>query len=112
MNFLDFCFSLLGSFNVWELKSNQNNIYPSSMLWKPVAYLTDERSVEDNTLMHVYDLQNSITINSTVDRGMFLSLFTQPYVSAMKVSIGASSDGRGKEMKTFFSSSEICFRIF
>ena len=81
------------------------------MLWKPVSYLSDDRSVEDNSLMHVYDLQNGITINSTVERGMFLSLYRQPYVSAMKVSIGASGDGRRRGMKTFFSS-EICSRIF
>lgn len=69
-------------------------MYPSSMLWKPIVYLTDDRSVEDNTLMQIYDIENGISINSTTDRGMAFSLFHEPYVSIMKVSIGASSDGR------------------
>lgn len=64
------------------------------MLWKPVVYLTDERSVEDNTLMQIYDLQKNLTRNPNIDNGMFLSLYRQPYITGMNVSIGAGSDGK------------------
>ena len=62
------------------------------MLWKPVVYQSDDRSVENTTLMHVYELQNQVTSDST-DEGIFLSLLHKPYVSALNLSIGANSDG-------------------
>lgn len=64
------------------------------MLWKPVVYLTDARSVEDNTLMQVYDLQKNITRNPIIDNGIFLSIYRQPYITSLNVSIGANTDGR------------------
>ncbi len=67
------------------------------MLWKPVVYLTEDRSIEDNTLMQVYTLQNSVKRDETVDEGIYLSLLPQPYISAMNVSIGAYGDGMMNE---------------
>jgi hypothetical protein len=77
------------------------------MLWKPVVYLTEDRSIEDNTLMQVYGMQNNVTRDEMIDRGIYLSLLPQPYISALNVSIGAYGDG----MKNEFDFSKFIFPI-
>ena len=63
------------------------------MLWKPVVYLTEDRSIEDNTLMQVYKLENGVKRDETVDRGIYLSLLSEPNVSGLNVSVGSYGDG-------------------
>lgn len=82
-----------GSFNVWQLNSLEESLHPSSMLWKPVVYLTEDRSIEDNTLMQIKKIQNNVIRDETIDQGIYLSLLPQPYISALNVSIGAYGDG-------------------
>lgn len=81
-----------GIFNVWQLKTN-GDYYPASMLWKPVVYLSSDRSIEANTLMKMYDLKNNVTLQPKVDRGIFTALYPGPYVSAFNMSMGQASDG-------------------
>jgi hypothetical protein len=97
----------IGSFYVWQLNSHDESLYSSSMLWKPVVYLTEDRSIEDNTLMQVYGMQNNVTRDEMMDRGIYLSLLPQPYISALNVSIGAYGDG----MKNEFDFSKFIFPI-
>ena len=84
--------SFAGIFNAWQLKS-LGPLYPSSMLWKPVVYRGPERSVENTTLMTVYSLVNNITLEPTIDRGLFNALYLQPYVSGFNISLGRAKDG-------------------
>lgn len=98
-------FFSIGSFNVWQLNSLEESLHPSSMLWKPVVYLTEDRSIEDNTLMQIYKIQNNVIRDETIDQGIYLSLLPQPYISALNVSIGAYGDG----MKTEFDFSKSIF---
>jgi len=83
-----------GIFNVWQLKT-LGNLYPSSMLWKPVVYLSEDRTIEQNTLMQVYlPISNNVTIDPSVDRGIFHSILPSPHVvSGFLVSLGQASDG-------------------
>ncbi|UJR26977.1 hypothetical protein I4U23_008284 [Adineta vaga] len=81
-----------GIFNVWQIKS-RSPIYSSSMLWKPVVYQSVDRSIEKNTLMTVYDLENNITLQEFIDQGIFRALYNGPYVSALNVSFGRAKDG-------------------
>ena len=64
------------------------------MLWKPVVYQSEDRTIEQNTLMHVYDIKNNITLNETIDQGIFYSILRQPTVSAFNISLGQANDGR------------------
>ena len=56
-----------GIFKVWQLKS-LGDYYKSSMIWKPVVYLDDSRSIEQNTLMQTYKLKNGLILQE-VDQG-------------------------------------------
>lgn len=68
------------------------------MLWKPIVYLDTERAVEKNTLMNIYDLKNNVSLNSSIDQGIFRSLYNTFYVSAFTISLGREKDG----MKHFY----------
>jgi len=94
-----------GIFNVWQLKRN-DNLYKGSMLWKPVVYLDDSRSIEQNTLMQIYPLINSIALKDT-DQGIYRSFYKSPasYVSSFNVSWGQANDG-------FFAKSNYTFVQF
>lgn len=81
-----------GIFNVWQVKS-RSSIYTSSMLWKPAVYQSVERSIEKNTLMTVYELKNNVSLEPTIDQGIFRALYNKPYVSAFNVSLGRAKDG-------------------
>ncbi|CAF0735873.1 unnamed protein product [Adineta ricciae] len=81
-----------GIFNVWQIKS-RSPIYSSSMLWKPVVYQSADRSIEKNTLMTVYDLKNNISLDQSIDQGIFKALYNKTYVSAFNVSLGRANDG-------------------
>lgn len=85
-----------GIFNVWQLKTI-DSLYKSSMLWKPVVYLDDSRSIEQNTLMQIYSLTNNITLQDG-DQGIFRSLYkpSASYVAAFNVSWGQANDGEGR----------------
>ena len=63
------------------------------MLWKPVVYQSADRSIERNTLMTVYDLKNNITLDQSIDQGIFKALYNKTYVSAFNVSLGRANDG-------------------
>jgi hypothetical protein len=63
------------------------------MLWKPVVYQSVDRSIEKNTLMTVYDLKNNISLQTSIDQGIFRALYNKPYVSAFNVSLGRAKDG-------------------
>jgi hypothetical protein len=76
------------------MKSNEKALYPSSMLWKPVVYLSEERTIEENTLMQIYPIKNGITLDENDDQGIYYSIFKKPNVSAFNVSLGATNDGR------------------
>lgn len=77
------------------------------MLWKPVVYLTEDRSIEDNTLMQVYAIENNVVRDEEMDQGIYLSLLPKPYISGMNVSIGSYGDGMTNEFD--FSSIYIFF---
>jgi hypothetical protein len=83
-----------GIFNVSQLKGPDKSIYPSSMLWKPVVYQSEDRSIEQNTLMQVYSIKNQVSLDDSIDQGIFDALFIKPNVSAFNVSLGAKADGR------------------
>jgi len=89
-------FFLIGIFNVWQMKASEKSLYPSSMLWKPVVYLSEERTIEDNTLMQIYPIKNQITLDENIDQGIYYSIFAKPNVSAFNVSLGATTDGMNK----------------
>ncbi|CAF1158275.1 unnamed protein product [Adineta steineri] len=93
-----------GIFNVWRVES-LSPIYLSSMLWKPVVYQSDDRSIEKNTLMNVYNLSNKIDLQPLIDQGIFIALYKKPYVSAFNVSFGRANDG-------FFTKSNYTFIQF
>ncbi|CAF1015082.1 unnamed protein product [Adineta steineri] len=93
-----------GIFNVWRVES-LSPIYLSSMLWKPVVYQSDDRSIEKNTLMNVYNLSNKINLQPLVDQGIFIALYKKPYVSGFNVSFGRANDG-------FFTKSNYTFIQF
>jgi len=78
------------------MKSNEKALYPSSMLWKPVVYLSEERTIEENTLMHTYQMKNQITLDEYIDQGIYYSIFVKPNVSAFNVSLGETADGINK----------------
>jgi len=63
------------------------------MLWKPIVYLSTDRSVEKNTLMQIYDVKNNITLQQSIDQGIFRSLYKVFYVSAFNLSLGREKDG-------------------
>ena len=66
----------------------------SSILWKPVVYLTSDRSIEANTLMQVYPIKNSVNLDPNVDHGLINALFNKTYVSAINISLGEANDGQ------------------
>jgi len=86
----------IGIFNVWQMKSSEKSLYPASMLWKPVVYLSEERTIEENTLMHTYQMKNQITLDEYIDQGIYYSIFVKPNVSAFNVSLGETADGINK----------------
>jgi hypothetical protein len=63
------------------------------MLWKPVVYQSVDRSIEKNTLMEIYDLENNISLEPFIDQGIFNALYVEPYVSAFNISLGRAKDG-------------------
>jgi hypothetical protein len=75
------------------MKASNKALYPSSMLWKPVVYLSEERSIEENTLMQVYSIKNNITLDQNIDQGIYYSILPKPNVSAFNVSLGETADG-------------------
>ncbi|CAF3422962.1 unnamed protein product, partial [Rotaria sp. Silwood2] len=79
-------------FNVFQTKTI-DTIYPASLLWKPVVYQSEDRTVEQNTLMHIYDLKNNVTIDRNIDQGIFYSFLAYPSVSAFNISLGEVNDG-------------------
>jgi hypothetical protein len=81
-----------GIFNVWQIKS-LSPLYSSSLLWKPVVYQTVDRSIEKNTLMGIYNLNNNISLSQTIDQGLFNALYNKPYVSGFNISFGRAKDG-------------------
>lgn len=91
---------LQGIFNVWQVISS-SAFYKSSMLWKPIVYQSIERSNSESTLMHVYDLNNTISLDQTRDQGIFRALFDWPYVSAFNLSLGRSNDSKTRNTVHF-----------
>ena len=81
-----------GIFSVWQLRT-QDSLYPFSMLWKPVVYQSEDRTIEQNTLMHVYSIKNNFPLDPKVDQGIYYSLLPQPTVSAFNISLGQANDG-------------------
>lgn len=75
------------------MKSSDKSLYPSSMLWKPVVYQSEDRTIEENTLMEIYPLKNNIVLDPDIDEGIYYSLFVKPNVSAFNVTLGATADG-------------------
>ncbi len=90
---------LVGIFNVWQMRAVDETQYPSSMLWKPVVYRSEERTIEENTLMQIYSIKNHLPLEQDTDQGIYNALFVKPTVAAFNVSLGARDDGR----KTSFS---------
>jgi hypothetical protein len=80
-----------GIFNVWQLKS-LSDMYPYSMLWKPVVYQSKDRTIEQNTLMQTYSLKNIAMLDNNTD-GIFHSILSNPNVAAFNVSLGQAKDG-------------------
>jgi len=68
------------------------------MLWKPIVYQSVDRSVERNTLMKIYDLKNNVSLQQSIDQGIFRALYNVSYVSAFNISLGREKDG----LKYFF----------
>lgn len=85
-----------GIFNVWQMKSCSPP-FQSSMLWKPVVYQSNDRTNIESTLMHVYDLNNTLSFNRAEDQGIFLSFFSPIYVSAFNISLGRTNDSKTKK---------------
>ncbi len=77
-----------------------DSLYPSSMLWKPVVYQSEDRTIEQNTLMKVYGIKNNVRLDPKIDQGIFYSILPQPTVSAFNISLGQANDG----MKNVFYS--------
>lgn len=63
------------------------------MLWKPIVYQSTDRSVEETTLMQIYNLKNNVTLDSLTDQGLFRALYKAFYVSAFNISLGHEHDG-------------------
>jgi len=63
------------------------------MLWKPVVYQSVDRSIEKNTLMEIYDLENNISLQPSIDQGIFIALYDKLYVSGFNISLGRAKDG-------------------
>ncbi len=63
------------------------------MLLKPVVYQSVDRSIEKNTLMEIYDLENNISLQPFIDQGIFIALYEKPYVSGFNISLGRAKDG-------------------
>lgn len=82
-----------GIFSVWQLKT-LDDLYKSSMLWKPVVYFDDTRSIEQNTLMQIYPIQNDVALKDN-DQGIYRSFYkpAASYVSSFNVSWGQANDG-------------------
>jgi len=91
-----------GIFNVIQLIGQNDESAPSSMLWKPVVYQSEERSVEENTLMHDYAVQNNITWDHNHLQGVFISLQQNATINAFNVSFGSADDGREKKTTFLF----------
>jgi hypothetical protein len=83
----------LGIFNVWQMRTLGEN-YPASMLWKPVVYLSEDRTIEQNTLMQIYSINNNVALDNNTDEGIYRAILLRPYVSAFNVSLGQTKDGR------------------
>ena len=81
-----------GIFNLWQMTS-LSPLYRSSMLWKPVVYQSIDRSLDKTTLMNVYALRNNISLQPTIDQGIFDALYIKPSVSAWNISLGRAGDG-------------------
>ena len=63
------------------------------MLWKPVVYQSEDRTIEQNTLMQIYDVENNFTLDPKIDQGIYRSILPVPVVSAFNVSLGQANDG-------------------
>jgi hypothetical protein len=70
------------------------------MLWKPVVYQSEDRTIEQNTLMKVYEIENYVFLDPEIDQGIFYSILPHPTVSAFNISLGQANDG----MKNVFYS--------
>ncbi|CAF0772024.1 unnamed protein product [Adineta ricciae] len=81
-----------GIFNVWQLRT-QSPLYSASMLWKPVVYQSEDRTIEQNTLMQIYGVENNFILDPTIDQGIYRSILPVPVVSAFNVSLGQANDG-------------------
>ncbi len=44
--------------------------------------------------MQVYSIKNQVSLDDSIDQGIFDALFIKPNVSAFNVSLGAKADGR------------------
>ncbi|CAF4594728.1 unnamed protein product, partial [Rotaria sp. Silwood2] len=55
--------------------------------------------------MEIYDLKNNISLQKSIDQGIFNSFYVQPYVSAFNISFGRAKDG-------FFAKSNYTFIQF
>jgi hypothetical protein len=78
------------------------------MLWKPIVYQSVDRSVEKNTLMEIYDLKNNVSLQQSIDQGIFRALYDVSYVSAFNISLGREKDG----LKYCFFSIHFLFLIY
>ncbi|CAF1381874.1 unnamed protein product [Adineta steineri] len=81
-----------GIFNVYQLRTMDSS-NPASMLWKPVVYQSEDRTIEQNTLMQVYEIDNNFTLDKENDQGIFFALLSKPKVSAFNISLGQANDG-------------------
>ena len=70
------------------------------MLWKPIVYQSIERSISNRTLMHVYDLNNTLSLDQTRDQGIFRALFNKPYLSAFNISLGRTNDSKTRDFSS------------
>lgn len=66
----------------------------ASMLWKPVVYQSEERSIEQNTLMKIYDIKNNVARDPKIDSGIFLAVRPDAVISAFNISLGDANDGK------------------
>ena len=64
------------------------------MLWKPVVYQSEERTIDETTLMQVYSLQNHVSLDDKIDQGIFYSILPYPTVSGFNISLGQAKDGK------------------
>ena len=90
----------------------EGSFYPGAMLWKPVVYQSKDRSIEQNTLMHVYPMKNNVTLQPIIDQGMFSALYVKPYVSAFNISLGQANDGKTKLSSVVSTSSVYTLGFF